>query len=403
MDGDLLRDTLSRAREQLADDLLRTRHGFETSNFNFPPLNFNFEDFEEHGDQANYLELAGGGETQLWDYLPHLSDIPSSLLKKLPVTALFQLNAARAKESKAAEKLSASAKLTANAKRLALSPTWVAGSKDDRKTILHPARFLSGPSCSAQYLWLQAREIVGTAGSIALGNYDMDSFGCGGCVTPKGWLELHNPSSTDLKLKLFHLPNVASSSLSSKKINLEDNETAVSIGDSLKEISDFEGFRSALNTLREAMQWALPWNRSISAIIGFMQNTNYCTEDLKGVANRAIVLTEFVDFVLGRNALNWDNKVPFLSTEELAHTWSAWKGKRSVFFTAARSGDKPKMQHRREKKDDICRKYQTNSCTSKPEDCKSFYGMKLRHVCAWVLPNTGGKKCEKDHPKAEHK
>ena len=52
---------------------------------------------------------------------------------------------------------------------------------------------------------------------LPLGNYNLEAIGCGGCVTPKGWAELHNPASQELKLKWFHLPNVGSGSSSSKR------------------------------------------------------------------------------------------------------------------------------------------------------------------------------------------
>ena len=90
-------------------------------------------------------------------------------------------------------------------------------------------------------------------GVTPLGNYDMDSVGCGGSVTPTAWLEIHNPSSQELKLRHFYLPNVGGSGMSAKKVALEDSEDALSIGESLKEIAVMDSFRSALNTAREAM------------------------------------------------------------------------------------------------------------------------------------------------------
>ena len=58
-------------------------------------------------------------------------------------------------------------------------------------------------------------------------------------------------------MKWFHLPNVANSNLSSKKTDGEDGS------ESVKEIADLNSFKIALNTAREAMSSALPWNRSI--------------------------------------------------------------------------------------------------------------------------------------------
>jgi hypothetical protein len=343
---------------------------------------------------------------EIWKLLPHVQSLPIEMVRQLPISTMLQLNAALAKESKSAEKLSVSARLTQNAQKLQAAPVEVHAGWDDRKELLHDSRFLGGASCSGQFLWLRAREVIGEKGILPIGNYDMDSVGCGGCVTPRGWQELHCPSSTDLKLKLFYMPNVAGSTLSAKKLNLEDGESALSIGDSMREIADFEGFRAALHTLREAMACAMPWNRSVGAIMGFMLNTNYCSTELQNNPKRAAILVEFVDFCLGRNALNWENKVPYLSTDELTHVWASWRGKRSAYFMAsggnsgggaADKGKKPAAK----KRDDICRRYNRGDCPYKAEDCKTFYGIKLRHVCSYVLP--GGKKCELDHPKPEHK
>ena len=93
------------------------------------------------------------------------------------------------------------------------------------------------------------------------------------------------------------MPNVGNGAASSKKTD-EDS------GENLKEIADLESFRVALNTAREAMTSALPWNRSISALVGLMMNTNYLSEDLGGNPKRAAILTEFTDYVFSRNGLN---------------------------------------------------------------------------------------------------
>jgi hypothetical protein len=99
--------------------------------------------------------------------------------------------------------------------------------------------------------------------------------------------------------------------------------------------------------------------------------------------------------------LNWENKLPFLSTDELAHAWAAWKGKRAGAFINFNAGKKEK-EGKQKAKDDICRRYNTTAgCSYDAKDCKTFYGNKLRHVCSHVI--AGGKKCEKDHPKHEHK
>jgi hypothetical protein len=87
----------------------------------------------------------------------------------MPRSEVFQLNAALVKESKAANKLQTSAKLTLNAQQLTANPVLIAAGHDDRKDVLHPARFLGGASCSAQALWLRARDALGPNGVLPLG------------------------------------------------------------------------------------------------------------------------------------------------------------------------------------------------------------------------------------------
>jgi len=347
------------------------------------------------------------GNLHLWKLLPSVQHLPAAFLSKLSEDHLFQLNSALARESKLSGRMQVSAKLTFNAQQLVASPVAVPAGLDDRRDHLHAARFLGGASCSAQALWLKAREVLGAKGVVALGNYDLDSLGCGGCVTPKGWLELHNPSSNELKLKLFHMPNVGGSSLASKKVSVSDG-SSLSINDDFSEVLDLEGFRSALNALREAMCSALPWNRSIGAIMGFMVNSAFCQSDLTNNSKRAAILTEFIDYVLSRNALNWENAQPFLSTDDLSHVWTTWKGKRSSSFQsdkkAALPGGVSNSQQTRRPRDDICRRFNSPSgCPNKADNCKTLYGSKLRHVCNFFLPGGRGKKCEKDHGRPDHK
>ena len=146
--------------------------------------------------------------------LLQLKDLPEAWVKKLPLSVLFQLNSALDKERKTSEKLGVNTRLAHNAKKLARCPTEVESGPDNRKNLLHPVRFLGGASCSLAELWEEARRVVGESGVTALGNYDLDAVGCGGCVSPKAWLELHNPASQELKLCMFHLPNVGGASTS---------------------------------------------------------------------------------------------------------------------------------------------------------------------------------------------
>ena len=388
----------------IQEEQVRTKTGFEHAAASIATA----DPAASRDEEIQEAEPTQGGESQqleVWKLLSHVKDLPESLVKRLPMSALFQLNNALIKESKVSNKLNTNDKLLQNAQAATQRPEQVQQGQDDRKEMIHPARFLPGTSCSGQNMWLKARDVLGPKGVAAIGNYDMDSVGCGGCVTPRGWLAIHDPSSADLKLKLFHMPNVGGSSLSSKKFQLDDGEGALSVGESLKEIVDIEGFKSALNAAREAQACAMPWNRSIAAIQSFMVNTNCCYLDLQGNKQKAAILTEFVDFVLGRNALNWENRMPYLSTDDLSHVWSSWKSKRSMFFTQqdkpSGSTDKKNERKKTRGKNDICRRYNKKECPHNAADCKTYYGVKLRHVCDYYMP--GNRQCEKDHPRVEHK
>jgi len=357
-------------------------------------------DTEDGSDQTE-------AKLEIWKLLPQLQNVPESTLKKLPLSAIFQLSNALTKNSKVADKMSVSSRLAANVQAIMKNPGQVKGGQDNRKTILHEGRFLGGAGCSMADIWTRGKEVVGATGPLPIGSYDLDTVGCGGCVTAKGWQEVHNPSSQELRIKQFYLPNVAGSNLSTRKITVGENGEDFNVGENLKEISDLDGYKGALNVLREAMASALPWNRSISAICGYMCNTNFLQTDLASNPKRAAILAEFTDYILGRNALNWDNGQQFISTDEMAHIWSNWKGKRTaLFFTKEKQDNRKGGQGRtgqsgQREKSDICRKFNAKICTKQSDkECVTFFGNKLRHVCNKYMP--AGGICGKDHPRADH-
>ena len=151
-----------------------------------------------------------------------------------------------------------------------------------------------------------------------------------------------------------------------------------------------------------------PWRQlyrgtgSVSAICGFMCNTNYLQTDLGRNAKRAAILVEFTDYILGRNAQQWDNEQPFITTDEMAHVWTNWKGKRLSLFTATQSNKtdkKPKKEPQVPKY--ICKRFNVKVCPKQDDkDCVGFLGSKLRHICNKFMGNSY---CGKDHPRLEHK
>jgi len=340
-------------------------------------------------------QMDGSMEDWLKQKFPALKSLPSSGYK-LDLPSLLSINDALVRDTRAFKKLEPEAKLSQNLDWSMLNPTVVEQGLDDRKTVLHQARFLGGATCSAQDLWLKARELLGNGGVQALGGYDLDAVGCGGSVTAKGWLEIHNPASTSISLKQFHMANVSSSALSSKRSSSSDGGE----GDSMKEICDMEELKSAMFTLREAMAAALPWNRSISAIQGFLNVSGYCKQDLEGRPNRAAILTAFINYILSRNAMNWHNKQHFISTNDMLHVWTTWFGQQPASAVQPKR-DAQKQRPDRRDKSDLCRRYNDGNCPTKGSTCKTFYGRVLRHLCN--ATTSSGRICEKPHPKIDHK
>jgi hypothetical protein len=259
---------------------------------------------------------------------------------------------------------------------------------------------------------------MANTGVKAIGTYDMDAVGSGGATTAKGWMEIHNPASSNLKLKYFHMANVGCSSSGTRRISLADGSSAMDVGDSLKEVTELEEFRNALSTLRDAMHFALPWNMTIAAIQGFMRISSHCSKDLGGGGDRAKILSLFVDHVLERNAANWVDGKDFLGTGELTQTWATWNGQRGQSKGAqptrnAESYRKSEAQMSYQKKEkakkvksgnNLCRKFnQTTGCPSggPGAECKTPFGKPLKHGCN--ANNGKGGRCEGGHPRHQHK
>jgi hypothetical protein len=397
---------VSEVLESLNEERSRTRTGFNPETMPSMPSTARLlaESFPQPRNPDTASPALGMGFDHIWKMLPALKDIPAEMLRSLPLSTVLQLNDALARETRSKKLMDADAKLQHNAESLNASPSRVEAGVDNRGSILHNARFLGGAGSSAQSVWLKAREIMGTDGVPALGNYDMDAIGCGGSVTAKGWQEIHNPASPNLNLKYFHIGNVGGGAVASKRLCLEEDSAAFTVGDSLKEILDLEEFKRALNTAREAMGFALPWNKSVSAICGFMQSSNYCNRDLGNRPNRAAMLTAFVNYVFTRNAQNWINKLSFLTTNELAYVWTTWFGQQPSSAISVQRPDAKKLSSKGPSKprDDLCRRYNSGAgCPNTASDCKTAYGNKLRHLCNMKLQ--GGKQCEKEHPRHEHK
>jgi hypothetical protein len=314
---------------------------------------------------------------------PFLDAFTDNFIRTTPPESLLKMEATTIKMRESERSRDADDKLAANRAALPTSTRAVAAGVDNRWSSLHEGRFLAGAGCSAAKLWLRAREVVGLNGAPPLGNYDLSAVGLGGFVTAKGWVELANPSSTKLSLKLFSLNN-CSSKVSTSKSGGQDG--------TLPDFSEIGEFQLALRTLRNAAAFVSPWNFSFAALENFIINSRFCADDLSSVDKPAVILTQFVDYVLIENAARWRDSEPFLSCGELKNTWQAFFGARPQSALQKKNspqsgGNRPQKsganlgQKKKRPFIDVCYNFNKGLCQKANGQCVSASGTVLRHVC----------------------
>ena len=249
---------------------------------------------------------------QLVPFLAHLTD---SYLLAQPIDVLYRLN----REEKHAEAAKATKgleiKLYQNFKNATNNPIFMDG-YDNRSSYLNPARFLPGAGVTLQQQWLEARKLWGQDRKDAIANYDLESLGCSGCVTARGWEILHKPGSPELSLKLFSI------STGSRTVSLA-GEDGITIHESWKELTDMVELKRVLRNLILAARLAMPWNFSFEVLHGFLQAKGFMEGELNSL-RKATILSGFIDHVFKVNAGLWVQEAPFLDATKLQALWDSW-------------------------------------------------------------------------------
>ena len=381
MGSEGVEEALGRARSALRDEADRTRAGFHQ--------------VEDPGVQ--FMGNIKGGLDRLKDKFTFLHEYSDEFIKSTGVDVLIKAESTAKKMMEMDKSKRAEDKLVQN--REALVSTLVEGGRDNRLEELHVGRVLPGATCSAARLWLHARKVMGPKGHVPLSTYDMASIGLGGCVTARGWVEVHDPSSPSLSIKMFMMGNCVMKKKEDKDQDFPDME-------------DVTELKMALRVLRGAMSFVHPWNRSVDALDNFLQQNNYCQKDLGGVERHVQLLSQFIDYVLSENAARWRGMEPFLDTKALRGTWEDYFGQKAGSFKKSATGGGQKgtpgmgggqggyqggggfkggfdMPSNRYKvhpalfKDDICVLWNLGKCIKAPGTCATKAGLKLRHVCNW--------------------
>ena len=379
------------ARADLDDETNRTRAGFNPS--------------------ADPARGSGGGSTSAMEDLdlegirikfPFLREFSDTFVKSQPLDTLLRMETTSIKVQEFEKSKAASTRLAANRDKILATFSTVLAGRDNRWDELHSARFLPGAGCSAGKMWLSAREVLGEGGMAPIGTYDMAAVGLAGFVSKRGWCELHQLGSDSISLRMFNINACSSKTPSSS--------TSSSSSEEFKEIVDLGEFKLALRVAREAQSFVTPWNKSLSAIEGFMHRSNFCSSDLVGVDKPALILTQFVDFALESNADRWKNREVFLTTGELKTAWDSFFGAKPESKLPKSKGQQGTQKDNRAKPsffqqqnlgffDDVCRLYNLGRCVKPPGTCATRSGIPLRHICNFrANPSRPMDICAKFHP-----
>jgi hypothetical protein len=389
--------------------------------------------------------------------LPNLEGMPDSFILRTPMPVLLKMESNAMKRSTADKSKNVEDKLLANTEKLASCRIQVVAGTDNRRDSLHPSRFMGAPLCPLQDLFLEGRRVIGPNGLDPVSGFDMAAVGMPGMVTPRGWVEIQNPGSTSLSLRLFSISNMGNRVAASRRITLAgDGADSLEVGENLKDVVSFNEFKLSLRTARVAQTICQPWNFSILALENFLLNNNFMGREVNPNTEGVATLSNFCDHVFFLNAEKYRSQKPFLDTVELGSVWATWFSGRAALSSsgAARdSGNRQQPSNSRKPArlsnggnnggnsggnnggssnsqrqnngsggrgrqpasgshgtgnssggssgnsgNDICRRYNLNKCPNTSGPCITAAGSTLRHTCNFRLAN--GQVCPQRHQRS---
>ena len=371
--------------------------------------------------------------------IPHLAHLADGLLLSTRITDLLKMESNAIKRSSADKSRSLEAKLIKNQEDLLTAWLIVPSGQDNRLDSLHSARIMPAAVATAQEQWLRAREVWGLSGYAAVASFDLAAVGLDGYVTPRGWVELQDPSSSALSAKQFNLANNCSKVAADKRISLASGEDSLEIHEAMREAATLTSFQNSIRAIREAARLTMPWNASFSALEGYLISNSWLAKDI-GTSQQAVkTLSDFTDHIFSLNAGRWRAKKGFLDFVELGSVWTSWFTSRGGVRGAAlpstsgggsgsgRGSKKNSQQPQPKKKqfqgfpsggqpprpkpstarpvahaaDNICKRWNQGRCPNAASGvCRTSAGLVLRHVCNYYKPD--GSRCEAAHMRMNH-
>jgi hypothetical protein len=329
---------------------------------------------------------------------PFLADFSDAFIRSTGPGDLMKMESTSIKIWEKERSRDCEERLANNKMAMASTVKQIPAGEDNRWTILHQGRFLAGAACSAAKLWITAREAIGLSGLPAVACYDMAAVGLGGVITPRGWIELHNPASSKISLRMFSINNCGA------RINSGKSNSVLDV--TMADIAELGEFKLALRAMRAAASFVRPWDFSFLALESFLLQSNFCSVDLAGLDKQASILTQFVDYILSENSNKFRDGEPFLSTGALKASWDAFFGARPQAALGGRSHNKNFKEKGSTKKPEvgparflnICFAWNKGLCLKSAGSCTSKRGTPLKHICNF-LPDLSkpDQVCGKDH------
>ena len=204
---------------------------------------------------------------------PWAENLPSSLIQKSTLLEISSMNKSNLTSSDLSRQ-GMSNRLQANSKSLS-APKFTGSHCDNSSNELRPVRFDRFPRISIRDLMIAAKKQIPVNGIPPCDTNDLEFFSLANHVSARGWVEVHNPGSTSMTLKMFSRFNSSSSSSSSQaKFSLLANGEAIGVGENYKDIFSMSELKQSLRAYQQASFMALPWYPAPTALILFLEHQN---------------------------------------------------------------------------------------------------------------------------------